>query len=50
MVLTNDMREVTHCTRSWALRVHESVMRSHTPFKGDRRDTVIFSLLPRELR
>jgi hypothetical protein len=30
--------------------VHEGVMRSHTPFKGARRDTVIFSLLPGELR
>jgi RimJ/RimL family protein N-acetyltransferase len=24
----------------------EGVLRSHTPFKGGRRDTVIFSLLP----
>jgi len=28
----------------------EGVLRSHTPFKGGRRDTVVFSLLPGELR
>ena len=28
----------------------EGVMRSHMPFKGTRRDTVLFSLLPHELR
>jgi RimJ/RimL family protein N-acetyltransferase len=28
----------------------EGVLRSHVPFKGARRDTVIFSLLPGELR
>jgi RimJ/RimL family protein N-acetyltransferase len=28
----------------------EAVLRSHTPFKGGRRDTVLFSLLPGELR
>ncbi len=28
----------------------EGVLRSHTPFKGARRDTVMFSLLPGELR
>jgi len=28
----------------------EGVLRSHTPFKGARRDTVVFSLLPGELR
>jgi RimJ/RimL family protein N-acetyltransferase len=28
----------------------EGVLRSHLPFKGGRRDTVIFSLLPGELR
>jgi RimJ/RimL family protein N-acetyltransferase len=28
----------------------EGVLRSHTPFKGGRRDTVLFSLLPGELR
>jgi RimJ/RimL family protein N-acetyltransferase len=28
----------------------EGVLRSHTPFKGVRRDTVMFSLLPGELR
>jgi RimJ/RimL family protein N-acetyltransferase len=27
----------------------EGVMRSHMPFKGGRRDTVVFSLLPGEL-
>ena len=27
----------------------EGVLRSHMPFKGSRRDTVVFSLLPREL-
>lgn len=30
--------------------VREGVMRSHMPFKGSRRDTVIFSLLPDQLR
>jgi RimJ/RimL family protein N-acetyltransferase len=30
--------------------VREGVLRSHTPFKGGRRDTVMFSLLPDELR
>jgi RimJ/RimL family protein N-acetyltransferase len=29
--------------------VREGVMRSHLPFKGGRRDTVLFSLLPGEL-
>jgi RimJ/RimL family protein N-acetyltransferase len=29
--------------------VREGVMRSHMPFKGGRRDTVIFSLLPDQL-
>jgi RimJ/RimL family protein N-acetyltransferase len=28
----------------------EGVLRSHMPFKGGRRDTVMFSLLPGELR
>ena len=28
----------------------EAVLRSHFPFKGSRRDTVVFSLLPGELR
>jgi hypothetical protein len=28
----------------------EGVPRSHIPFKGTRRDTVVFSLLPGELR
>jgi RimJ/RimL family protein N-acetyltransferase len=28
----------------------EDVLRSHLPFKGGRRDTVVFSLLPGELR
>jgi [ribosomal protein S5]-alanine N-acetyltransferase len=28
----------------------EGVLRSHIPFKGSRRDTVMFSLLPGELR
>jgi RimJ/RimL family protein N-acetyltransferase len=28
----------------------EGVLRSHLPFKGQRRDTVVFSLLPGELR
>ena len=28
----------------------EGVLRSHLPFKGARRDTVVFSLLPGELR
>lgn len=30
--------------------VREGVLRSHMPFKGGRRDTVLFSLLPGELR
>ena len=30
--------------------VHEGVLRSHMPFRGGRRDTVMFSLLPGELR
>jgi len=30
--------------------VREGVLRSHIPFKGRRRDTVVFSLLPGELR
>ena len=30
--------------------ITESVLRSHIPFKGGRRDTVLFSLLPEELR
>ena len=30
--------------------VREGVMRSHASFKGGRRDTVLFSLLPGELR
>jgi RimJ/RimL family protein N-acetyltransferase len=30
--------------------VREGVLRSHMPFKGRRRDTVMFSLLPGELR
>ena len=29
--------------------VREGVLRSHMPFKGTRRDTVVFSLLPQEL-
>ena len=28
----------------------EGVLRSHIPFKGTRRDTVVFSLLPGDLR
>ena len=28
----------------------EGVLRSHVPFKGGRRDSVVFSLLPGELR
>ncbi len=28
----------------------EGVLRSHLPFKGSRRDTVVYSLLPGELR
>jgi RimJ/RimL family protein N-acetyltransferase len=28
----------------------EGLLRAHTPFKGGRRDTVVFSLLPGELR
>ena len=28
----------------------EGVLRSHTPFKAGRRDTVVFGLLPGELR
>ncbi|MEV5752372.1 GNAT family protein [Actinoallomurus sp. NPDC052308] len=30
--------------------VREGVLRSHIQFKGERRDTVVFSLLPGELR
>ena len=30
--------------------IREGVLRSHLPFKGGRRDTVLFSLLPEELR
>jgi RimJ/RimL family protein N-acetyltransferase len=30
--------------------VREGVLRAHLPFKGRRRDTVVFSLLPGELR
>ena len=30
--------------------VREGVLRSHVPFKGGRRDTMVFSLLPGELR
>ncbi|GAB0105149.1 GNAT family N-acetyltransferase [Nocardia sp. JMUB6875] len=30
--------------------VEEGLMRSHTPFQGRRRDTLLFSLLPNELR
>jgi RimJ/RimL family protein N-acetyltransferase len=30
--------------------IREGVLRSHLPFKGGRRDTVLFSLLPAELR
>jgi RimJ/RimL family protein N-acetyltransferase len=30
--------------------VREGVLRSHVPFKGGRRDTLMFSLLPDELR
>jgi RimJ/RimL family protein N-acetyltransferase len=30
--------------------VREGLLRSHLPFKGGRRDTVIYSLLPGELR
>jgi len=30
--------------------VREGVLRSHMAFKGGRRDTVLFSLLPGELR
>ncbi len=30
--------------------IREGVLRSHMPFKGRRRDTVMFSLLPGELR
>ncbi|GAA4614738.1 hypothetical protein GCM10023195_64490 [Actinoallomurus liliacearum] len=30
--------------------VREGVLRSHIRFKGERRDTVVFSLLPGELR
>ena len=29
--------------------IREGVMRSHLPFKGGRRDTVLFSLLPDDL-
>jgi RimJ/RimL family protein N-acetyltransferase len=30
--------------------VREGVLRSHVPWKGGRRDTMMFSLLPGELR
>ena len=30
--------------------VREGLLRSHVPFKGARRDSVIYSLLPGELR
>jgi len=30
--------------------IREGVLRAHIPFKGTRRDTVVFSLLPGELR
>jgi RimJ/RimL family protein N-acetyltransferase len=30
--------------------VHEGVLRSHIPFKGTRRDTMMFSLLPGDLQ
>lgn len=30
--------------------VREGLLRSHIPFKGGRRDTVVYSLLPGELR
>ena len=30
--------------------VREGVLRSHIAFKGDRRDTVFFSVLPHELK
>ena len=30
--------------------LREGILRSHRPFKGDRRDTVMFTLLPDELR
>ena len=30
--------------------VREGVLRSHIAFKGDRRDTVVFSVLPHELK
>ena len=30
--------------------MREAVLRSHTPFKGGRRDTVMFSLVPGEMR
>jgi RimJ/RimL family protein N-acetyltransferase len=30
--------------------VREGVLRSHVPFKGGRRDTVLHGLLPGELR
>lgn len=42
-----------HASQRVALRcgfVREGVLRSHIPFKGARRDTVMFSLLPGELR
>ena len=30
--------------------VREGVLRSHIAFKGGRRDTVVFSVLPHELK
>jgi RimJ/RimL family protein N-acetyltransferase len=42
----------THASQRVAERcgfVCEGVLRSHVPFKGGRRDTVVFSLLPGEL-
>ena len=37
-------------SRGGAGSSREGVLRSDTPFKGGRRDTVMFSLLPGELR
>jgi ribosomal-protein-alanine N-acetyltransferase len=42
-----------HASQSVAERCgfrHEGVLRSHMPFKGGRRDTVVFGVLPDELR
>jgi RimJ/RimL family protein N-acetyltransferase len=42
-----------HASRNVAERcgfTHEGVLRSHMPFKGTRRDTALYSLLPGELR